>query len=140
MLFRSSLKEDGPNTAINYGFLMESADIGYVPVYADIIYSKEENDQMKKLVRFSLFSFLEEYLNETGQGIVFKKDDKIAIVLKGNRQEDMTPKVEEIWARSLKAAGHTPFFCHGGYGLLHGRDTGHVPKLSCKRRLSVLCG
>lgn len=110
---RISLKEDGPNTAINYGFLMESADIGYVPVYADIIYSKEENDQMKKLVRFSLFSFLEEYLNETGQGIVFKKDDKIAIVLKGNRQEDMTPKVEEIWARSLKAAGHTPFFVMG---------------------------
>ena len=82
---RISLKEDGPNTAIDYVFLMESEDIGYVPVYADIIYNKEENDQMKKLVRFSLFSFLEEYLNETGQGIVFQKNDKIAIVLKIGR-------------------------------------------------------
>lgn len=68
--------------AINYERLVENEDVSYIPIYADIIYHKDENDQIKKLIHFSLFSFLEEYLNETGRGIVFQKNDKIAVVLK----------------------------------------------------------
>lgn len=105
--------EDLSKRAINYERLVENEDICYVPVYADIIYQKEENDQIKRLIRFSLVSFLEEYLKETGQGIVFQKNDKIAVVLKETGQGDMRKAVEEIWSESLKATGHTTFFVMG---------------------------
>ncbi|MDE6202861.1 MAG: response regulator, partial [Lachnospiraceae bacterium] len=79
---RMDVKENMAGSAINYEMLVENKDTSYVPVYADIIYGREENDQIRKLIHFSLFSFLEEYLNETGQGIVFQKNYKIAMVLK----------------------------------------------------------
>lgn len=110
---RAIRKEDVQDEAINYGLLVESKDTRYLPVYADVIYSKGENEQMKRLVRFSLFSFLEGYLNDTGQGIVFQKNGRIALVLKGNGAEEMRKEVELIWAESIKATGHTAFFVAG---------------------------
>lgn len=99
--------------AINYERLVENEDVSYIPIYADIIYHKDENDQIKKLIHFSLFSFLEEYLNETGRGIVFQKNDKIAVVLKETGQSEVRKVVEDIWAESLKVTGHTTFFVIG---------------------------
>lgn len=110
---RTAPKENVADSAINYEMLVENKDTGYVPVYADIIYGREENDQIRKLIHFSLFSFLEEYLNETGQGIVFQKNDKIAMVLKNIAGSEMRKCVENIWAESLKATGHTTFFVMG---------------------------
>ncbi len=107
------LKENAADRAINYEMLVENTDAGYVPVYADIVYNKDEDDQIRKLIHFSLFSFLEEYLNETGQGIVFQKNDKIAVVLKETACGGIRTVVEDIWAESLKATGHTTFFVVG---------------------------
>ncbi len=101
---------------INYGLLMEDEESGYAPVYADLVYHKEENEQIRKLVRFSLFGFLEEYLNETGRGIVFQKNDRIVIVLKGAKQAGsgvIREIVEEIQEASVKATGHVTFFVVG---------------------------
>lgn len=106
--------------AINYGLLVENEESGYAPVYVDLVYHREENEQMRKLVHFSLFSFLEEYLNETGQGIVFQKSGRIAVVLKGIGQSDhdngngtAREIVEEIWEESVRATGHTVFYVIG---------------------------
>lgn len=106
--------------AINYGLLVENEESGYAPVYVDLVYYREENEQMRKLVHFSLFSFLEEYLNETGQGIVFQKSGRIAVVLKGIGQSDhdngngtAREIVEEIWEESVRATGHTVFYVIG---------------------------
>lgn len=104
---------DPSGSGINYERLVENEDVSYIPIYADIIYHKDENAQIKKLVHFSLFSFLEEYLNETGQGIVFQKNDKIAVVLKETGQNEVRKVVEDIWAKSLKVTGHTTFFVIG---------------------------
>ena len=106
-------KEKEDRDEINYGLLMENENISYVPVYVDILYDKTENEQIRKLIRFSLVSFLEEYLTETGQGIVFQKNDRIAVVLKGIGQGEVRQSVETIWAESLKATGHTTFFVMG---------------------------
>lgn len=110
---RMDVKEDMTGSTINYEMLVENKDTSYVPVYADIIYGREEDDQIRKLIHFSLFSFLEEYLNETGQGIVFQKNDKIAMVLKDIADNEIRKCVENIWTESLKATGHTTFFVIG---------------------------
>lgn len=110
---RTARKEDTYNNTVNYELLMENEDVSYVPIYADIVYHHEENEQIKKLIRFSLLSFLEEYLNETGQGIVFQKNDNIVVVLKGDGQSEIRKVVEEIWSESLKVTGHTTFFVIG---------------------------
>ncbi len=68
---------------------------------------------MRKLIHFSLFSFLEEYLNETRQGIVFQKNNRIVMVLKGIEGGKAREATEEICAESLKATGHTAFFVIG---------------------------
>ncbi len=106
-------KEKIGNGVIDYGPLITEENDGYVPIYADIVYRKEEDEQIKKLVHFSLISFLEEYLNETGEGIVFQKDGKIVIVLKRTDAEEAYKIVLDIWEKSVEATGHTTFFVVG---------------------------
>lgn len=59
----------------------------YLPACVEIFWQEEESPQMKKLVRFSVLSFLEDYLQERNLGIAFTKNDDIAIVLKGIEQK-----------------------------------------------------
>lgn len=110
--------------AINYGLLMEDEERGYVPVYVDLLYDRGEDEQIRKLVHFSLFSFLEEYLSETGRGIVFQKDGRIAVVLKGVERavegEDVSAGggrvreiVEKIREESVRVTRHTVFYVIG---------------------------
>lgn len=110
---RTASGEDLSGGTIDYGRLVENEDVNYIPIYADVSYRRDESNQIKKLVHFSLFSFLEEYLNETGQGIVFQKNEKIAVVLKETGQSEVRKVVEGIWSESLKVTGHTTFFVIG---------------------------
>lgn len=110
---RVEVKENTADSGINYEMLVKNKEAGYVPVYADIVYNKEEDDQIRKLIHFSLFSFLEEYLNETGKGIVFQKNEKIALILKESACGKICTEVESIWAESLQVTGHTTFFVIG---------------------------
>ena len=98
---------------IDYGFLVEEEDTCYVPVFADIMYKKEENRQMKKLIHFSIFSLLEEYMNETGQGIVFLKNERIAMVFKSLSREAVKEILEDIWEKALRETGRRLFFVLG---------------------------
>ncbi|MDE6890537.1 MAG: response regulator, partial [Lachnospiraceae bacterium] len=81
---------------VDYERLIENEETDYVTVYADIVYRKEEDGQMRKLIHFSLFGFLEEYLNETKLGIVFQKNNRIVVVLKGLEREKAREAAEEI--------------------------------------------
>ena len=98
---------------IDYGSLVEAQDIRYVPVYADILYSSETDLQMKKLIHFSMMSFLEEYLADTKQGIVFQKNDKIVLVLKEVSLQKAREIIADIWSSYLNATGHKAFFVIG---------------------------
>lgn len=120
---RTDMQEAADGGGINYERLVENEETGYAPVYADILYHKDENEQIRKLIHFSLFSFLEEYLNETGQGIVFQKNDRIAVILKGDDRSVIRDIVEEIWEESVRATGHTTFFVVGDVV----RSMGEIP-------------
>ena len=78
---------DRSKTIDNYKGLFPLEEENYLPGCVEIIQQEEENLQMKKLVRFSVLSFLEEYLEEKNLGIAFTKNDDIAIVLKGVDQK-----------------------------------------------------
>lgn len=108
-----AVQKDVENSRISYEILMEDEQAGYAPVYADIVYHQEEDEQIRKLVRFSLVSFLEEYLNETGKGIVFQKSDRVVVILKGIEEDEIREVVDDIWEESLRATGHTTFFVIG---------------------------
>lgn len=72
----------------DYRGLLPLEEGGYLPVYAEIFQQQEENAQMKKLVRFSVLSFMEEYLEKRNLGIVFTKNDDIVVVFKGIGQRE----------------------------------------------------
>lgn len=109
----ADVKDTEGTGSVNYEILVEDEESGYVPIYAEVIYDKEENEQIRKLIHFSLTSFLEEYLYETKRGIVFQKNDKIVIILKGIEDSEIREVVEDIWTESQKATGHTAFFVIG---------------------------
>ena len=54
----------------------------YLPALAFILPKDTDSNQEQKLIRFSLISFLEEYLAENSLGILFSKNDNIVLVLK----------------------------------------------------------
>ncbi|WMC91939.1 response regulator transcription factor [Kineothrix sp. MB12-C1] len=98
---------------IDYRPLVEAEDTIYVPIYAEVVYKKEESGQMKKLIHFSFKSFLEEYLRETQKGITFLKEEKIVIVLKGVSKGQTREIIEGIWTEALRVTGHRTFFVIG---------------------------
>ncbi len=121
---------------VDYERLIENEETDYVTVYADIVYRKEEDGQMRKLIHFSLFGFLEEYLNETKLGIVFQKNNRIVVVLKGLEREKAREAAEEICAEAFRATGHTVFFIIGDAV----RSMGEIPGMfrQCLERSGYL--
>lgn len=103
----------------DYGRLVQVEDMVYLPVFADVLYRKEENAQMRKLVRFSLISFLEEYLEAENLGITFVKNNHIVLVLKGIERVQAKETVSGIWKEACRATGHTAVFIIGkeAYGM-----------------------
>lgn len=70
----------------DYRKLLPLEEAKYLPAYVEILQHEEKNPPMEKLVRFSVVSFIEEYLEKQDQGIIFTKNDDIVIVLKGMEQ------------------------------------------------------
>ncbi len=101
-----ALKEDGEEffgdtSAKAPGFLEEGE---YLPVYVEI-FAQEESPQMKKLLHFSVFSFIEDYLERHQMGIVFHKRNDIVIVLKGMSQEEGRSAVITLRERLYEKLG-----------------------------------
>ncbi len=100
---------------VDYGKLIEPERCFYTPVYAEVLYQTEEDPQLRKLVNFSLISFLEEYLSEKMIGITFLKKEHIVIVIKStdSDKEKCLRLVEEISHQAKEAAGHQIAFIIG---------------------------
>lgn len=125
---RQAAQETGKQTQdekIDYSPLIEAEDTIYVPVFAAVVYRLGESSQMKKLIHFSLMSFLEEYLEEKQKGIAFIKEGRIAMILKGISKEQAKETVEEIRAASSLATGHKTFFVIGN----EIRSMGEIPDM-----------
>ena len=81
-------EEEGKKTGgVPFGRLAESAaeeeETIYVPALVDILWNGEENRQERKLIRFSVASYAEKYLEEENRGIVFLQNQNIVAVVKG---------------------------------------------------------
>ncbi|WP_099469535.1 response regulator transcription factor [Konateibacter massiliensis] len=114
--------EEGQKEA-DYSKLIEVEDTCYVPVYAEVLYNPDENEQMKKLIRFSFISFLEEYLEKEQIGITFTKKENIALVLKGLNIEECKRVVEEMQRAAMLATSHFVMFIIGN----EVRSMGEIP-------------
>ncbi len=85
----------------------------YLPVLADVLFDGRESSQEKKLIRFSLISFLEEYLSEKKLGILFQKNENIVMVLKGMKSDEAKAVLTRLWEESAQAAGKKTAFVAG---------------------------
>lgn len=85
----------------------------YLPVLTEIIFDGGESEQEKKLVRFSVSSFLEAYLAEKNLGILFSKDVHIVMILKGTEKDSVRNILETLREESNRASGKKTAFVAG---------------------------
>lgn len=92
--------EDSPpenmdqETITAYETLIKMEEDSYLPVVAEILYTKEVNIHEEKLIRFSIMSNIEQYLKGRNLGIVFEKNNHIIVVLK---EVEIRQAKELIW-------------------------------------------
>lgn len=80
--------DHGEKAAEDYRKLLPLEEGKYVPAYVEILQEEDKNPSMEKLIRFSVVSFIEEYLEKQNLGIIFTKNDDIVVVFKGMGQEE----------------------------------------------------
>ncbi len=93
--------------------LVNLEDTYYIPVYVAAICSNDMGEQMEKLVRFSIISLLDEYLNNSNLGIVFLKKDNIVMILKGKERTECNQILNEIREKVLVEIEQKLFFIIG---------------------------
>lgn len=92
--------EDSPpenmdqETITAYETLIKMEEDSYLPVVAEILYTKEVNIHEEKLIRFSIMSNIEQYLKGRNLGIVFEKNNHLIVVLK---EVEIRQAKELIW-------------------------------------------
>lgn len=111
---------DGPGE--DYSGLLPLEEGLYLPAYTELFLKEDEHPQMKKLVRFSVLSFLEEYLEKRNLGIVFTKNEHIVLVWKGLSREEGKEKAEKLVQKV-----RSQFGC--GMGLIIGRTVEHMSEI-----------
>ncbi|MDO4293013.1 MAG: response regulator [Eubacteriales bacterium] len=81
----------------------------YLPVLAELLFDGTEGKQEQKLLRFSMISYLEEYLAEKKLGILFSKNEHVVLVLKGleeeRAEEELTALLQEVEQAAGKKIG-----------------------------------
>lgn len=87
---------DEEKEAEDYRGLLPLEEGKYLPAYVEILQQEEKNPSMEKLLRFSVVSFIEEYLEKQNQGIIFTKNDDIVIVLRGMSPEEGKEAADKI--------------------------------------------
>ncbi len=97
----------------DYGKLVEVEDNFYIPVYPEIQFHTGEDAQIRKLIRFSFVSFLEEYLEEKKIGIVFIKSNHLVLVLKGIEESGCEQILEELCQAAMAIIDHRITFIIG---------------------------
>jgi two-component system response regulator YesN len=87
-----------------YEKLVEVEDCRYLPVIGEVLYGKPVTIQEQKLIRFSVISYMEEFLTGRDRGIVFVKEGRIVLVMKnpdeaaGELLYEISEKVRESMA------------------------------------------
>ncbi len=102
-------EEKNEHTDIPYEYLVEIEETTYLTVLFEVIYKRKEDLYARRLIRFSIFSYIEHYLEENHKGIVFIKNDHIVGILKGTEKtaakELLSSLLEEIWQKTNQRTG-----------------------------------
>lgn len=106
----------------DYSGLLPLEEGSYLPSYVELLLGEEENPQMKKLIRFSAISFMEEYLEKKNLGILFTKNDHIVIVWKGMSREEGKDA-----AAALREAVSGQVGCQ--IGMVIGKEVAHMSEI-----------
>ena len=85
----------------------------YLPVLVEILFTGTETEQEKKLIRFSVSSFLESYLAERKLGILFSRDTHMVVVLKGTAFNEAKEILLGLQEEGFKTAGRKTAFVIG---------------------------
>lgn len=93
-------------TEVPYDKLVEMEETTYLPVLLDILWKGTEHTQEKKLIRFSLISYVELYLEERNLGIIFTKGKHIVLVLKDKTREEAKEILYELMEGVEAKHGH----------------------------------
>lgn len=91
---------------MDYGKIIELEATHYHPVLVGIIFGEQEQEQVRRLIRFSLISFLDEYLTKQQTGICFVRKEKIVIILKGVTVTEAKGQLKEIQIAAKEAIRH----------------------------------
>ncbi len=94
-----------PHTKAAYEKLVEVEECRYLPVLTEIFYQSSGSSQERKLIQFSALSFLEQYLEEQGLGIVFVKNGQMVIVLKNKNQEEAGDVMYQLLKQAEESMG-----------------------------------
>lgn len=87
----------------SYNKLVEVEECKYLPVVAEVVYDRSVSLQEQKLIRFSAISFLEDFLMERNQGIVFVKNRNMVMVIKNPDQCQIGDLLWEIMEEADQA-------------------------------------
>lgn len=97
--------EEDVSSQAAYDKLVEMEETTYLPVHLEILWKGNESKQEKKLVQFSVTSFVENYLEEQKKGIIFSKSQSIVLVLKGTDRKEAKEFLFEMLT-CIKEHGH----------------------------------
>lgn len=106
-------KEDSFIETRNNVVEIELETTTYLPVLVCILFDGKEGKEEQKLLRFSLISFLEEYLADGKRGILFTKQENIVMILKGISAEKAKEIVVKLWEQAQEATGKKIGFIMG---------------------------
>lgn len=107
-----------------YEKLVEMEECRYLPVLAEILYGDQTGKQERRLIQFSVISFLEGYLEKGKRGIVFLKNGHIVLVIKNPDPEPGSALLDDLLENTEGAL-------HCRLGLIVGRPVdsmGEIPK------------
>ena len=118
-------EEEGPAAA--YDKLVEVEECRYLPILTEILYSRQTGKQERRLIQFSVLSFLEQYLEKRHLGIVFLKNGHIVMVLKNPEKEETGRTLGSI-LEEAEVQLHIPR-CRLGFIVGNPADSmGEIPK------------
>ena len=111
-------------TAAAYDKLVEMEECRYLPVLTEILYGEQTGKQERRLIQFSVVSFLEQYLEQRQMGIVFLKNGHIVMVFKNPEQE-----VTGMVLCSIMEEAQAQLHCRLGFVVGNPADSmGEIPK------------
>lgn len=98
---------------LKYAGMLEAEETVYLPVYVEIFSTSSLDPQARRLLQFSVNSFLEDYMETGGKGIVVRKKESVFLVFKGMEKERAVEEIFHISGKIRQSFACTASFIYG---------------------------